>query len=172
MRKKGDLKMQASPVMLLKTNGEKMSLWASPVMCMKTKQLTCRYPTMCMKTKEINSDSISQMRAGVVGASLTLFCRNVRLSRKLTSPINPPPYKCRPVCPTPPGSGGSGGSRSVGGGRKKHPLAHGYSISAHSGLRTGPFQTFSPRYLAKDLEANLVVRADPALGGRGHGQSA
>ena len=39
MVKKGELKMQATPTMLLKTHGEKMSALATPTMFMKTSNL-------------------------------------------------------------------------------------------------------------------------------------
>jgi hypothetical protein len=37
--KKGELKMKATPTMLLKTHVEKMSVWATPTMFMKTSDL-------------------------------------------------------------------------------------------------------------------------------------
>jgi len=39
-RKKGELKMQATPTMLLKTNGGKTSAGATPTMFMKTSDLS------------------------------------------------------------------------------------------------------------------------------------
>jgi hypothetical protein len=41
VQKKGELKMKASPTMLLKTNGEKMSLFGYATMSMKTNDLNC-----------------------------------------------------------------------------------------------------------------------------------
>ena len=52
------------------------------------------------------------------------------------------------MCSTPSGSAESWGSRPVGGGHKKHALAHGYSMQTPSGFKNVPYRLTEPRRVA------------------------